>query len=526
MKIFLSWNGVRSKAMADALRNWLPLVLQSVHPSCSQDISPGQVWVIELKKRLEECKLGILCITKENTDSAWICFEAGAISKTFQDSLVIPLLLDLELSDLSSKIPLSHFQARKTDRDSIKEVLLTLNAIGENSIPEKHLDALFEMAWPKLEADLDKARAQLPAPSEKSIASRPQSVVLEDLVAEIRGMENRLRDIGPRASSSVALDKLGRNQFLENAIDGLRNYKTLFDRVDENKTLKSELAKFFWLYCFSGIARSQPRLTHIFFESGSTLAYVADSFLSQMEENPSWKKSFLSNIGITTNNLLVYMEYLFTDLAPNLVMTPQGRPDKRYGATFGKLDDLISLDPPFDGPLSPEAKECITHLASQLLAPTAGNTKSDNHAASLLILAATSGMNCDDPLGPHVGSYRNMLFKRALLQTRAPIVFFVDESKFAPESYDPNRCFLVCAQEFEWKTIVKTQPIAFCVGISTEERAREIARKLMNVGITSSSPPRPRGTYIDCHPFIAANEAFANLFPNIPLELSKSRWSF
>ncbi len=526
LKIFLSWNGVRSKAMAEALRDWLSLALHYAHPSCSQEISSGQVWVFELKKRLEECKVGILCITKENTESPWICFEAGAISKTFNDSLVIPLLLDLEISDLSSKLPYSHYQVRKTERESMMQVLTDLNAVAEDQIPERRLHELFEMSWPKLEANLAQARAKLPDSSETSISHRDQRAILEDLVGEIRGFEKRLRDIGPGTSSGVTLDKLGQNQFLENAIEGLRNYRILFDRVDENKGLKSELSKFFWLYCFSGIARSQPHVSHIFFESGSTLAYVADSFLSQMEENPYWKKNFLSNIGITTNNLLVYMEYLFTDLAPNLVMTPQGRPDKRYGATYGTLEGLDSYDPPFDSPLPTEAKECIKDLASQLLTVDARKSNSDIHSANLLVLASSSGINCDKPLGPHVGSYRNMLFKRALLQTGAPIVFFVDESKFAQESYDPNRCFLVCAQEFEWKTIVKTQPMAFCVGASNAERAKEIVRKLMKIEITKSSPPKPRGKFIDCHPFIAANEAFANLFPSIPLELSESRWGF
>lgn len=43
MKIFISWSGTRSRAMAVALRNWLPDVVQAFKPFMSEeDIEKGR----------------------------------------------------------------------------------------------------------------------------------------------------------------------------------------------------------------------------------------------------------------------------------------------------------------------------------------------------------------------------------------------------------------------------------------------------------------------------------------------------
>jgi hypothetical protein len=53
MKVFISWSGSRSNALAEALRDWIPLVLHYVEPWLSQtDIEAGQRWAEQVAKEL------------------------------------------------------------------------------------------------------------------------------------------------------------------------------------------------------------------------------------------------------------------------------------------------------------------------------------------------------------------------------------------------------------------------------------------------------------------------------------------
>lgn len=317
---------------------------------------------------------------------------------------------------------------------------------------------------------------------------------------------------------------MSENELLQAPFEHLRRYKTLYKRVEQNKALKMELAKFFWSHCFPGIARTKVSIENLFFESGSTMVYVASEFYHQTKSKFSWRNDLLSKLGITTNNLLVFVQLLFTPLASVLELKPKGIPDERYGATYGRLDELLDYNPPFDQALGEDAKRNVKDLAAEFMSPSFDKVNGDSRKAKVLILASTSGMNLKEPVGPHVGSYRNMLFKRALLMTRAPIVFFVDESKFNPAAYDPNRCFLIFGEDFTWNDTVTTQPIAFCVGSSSEESARKIVYQLMEIGLTMSSGPKPGSEYGDCLPFVVANDAFSAMFPDIRLAPTKHRW--
>lgn len=54
MKVFISWSGERSQALALALRDWLPLVLHYVEPWLLEaDVSAGDRWVQAVAKELE-----------------------------------------------------------------------------------------------------------------------------------------------------------------------------------------------------------------------------------------------------------------------------------------------------------------------------------------------------------------------------------------------------------------------------------------------------------------------------------------
>lgn len=192
MKVFISWSGKRSNALAVALKEWLPLILQYAKPRVSEkDISAGERWAQAIAGELESSNFGILCITPENIRSEWILFEAGALSKSMLDAKVIPLLFGLELSDLTG--PLSQFQALKMDQQGLMEVVKAINAVAENKAAETTIDQLIPALWPQLQKKLDEIPGK--APSEKH--TRPQTEILEELVSQVRGLGSRMRDFEP-----------------------------------------------------------------------------------------------------------------------------------------------------------------------------------------------------------------------------------------------------------------------------------------------------------------------------------------
>lgn len=80
-KVFISWSGDLSNKLADAVRQWLPGVLQFVKPYFTpSDIEKGAKWASNIAGELESSDIGIICLTKENLDKPWILFESGALS--------------------------------------------------------------------------------------------------------------------------------------------------------------------------------------------------------------------------------------------------------------------------------------------------------------------------------------------------------------------------------------------------------------------------------------------------------------
>ena len=82
MKVFLSWSGERSRAVAEALREWLPFINAEIQPWMSgTDIEPGARWSNAIAEELDAISIGIVCVTRENQSSPWLNFEAGALAR-------------------------------------------------------------------------------------------------------------------------------------------------------------------------------------------------------------------------------------------------------------------------------------------------------------------------------------------------------------------------------------------------------------------------------------------------------------
>jgi hypothetical protein len=102
VKLFISWSGSVSLKIALVLRDWIPDVIRGVEPFVSsEEIRKGKRWPLELANALEELRYGIICLTSTNVNSPWINFEAGALSKFLDDSLLAPLSLESRASSMS-----------------------------------------------------------------------------------------------------------------------------------------------------------------------------------------------------------------------------------------------------------------------------------------------------------------------------------------------------------------------------------------------------------------------------------------
>jgi len=189
MKLFISWSGERSKALAVALKDWLPLVLHYAEPWLSEaDIEAGQRWADAVAKELEACNFGVLCISRDNLNSPWVLFEAGALAKSLDGSRVTPLLLDIDFREISG--PLAQFQAKKFEKKGVLELVQSLNSNAAHPVPEDRYKQLFDALWPELE----KRVAAIPKATTAAKQARPQAEVLEELVGAVRAMEMRVRE--------------------------------------------------------------------------------------------------------------------------------------------------------------------------------------------------------------------------------------------------------------------------------------------------------------------------------------------
>ncbi|MEO8383217.1 MAG: ATP-binding protein [Acidobacteriota bacterium] len=182
MRVFLSWSGSRSRLIAQALRDWLPGVMQVVQPWMSAiDMQMGARWNADLAKELEQAKIGIICITPENQTTAWLVFEAGALSKIVDAGCVIPYLLNMRPTEVEG--PLVQFQAAVANRDDTFRVVSTINrALGTVALSEEGLVRSFQKWWP----DLERSLMEIPTTAASDPPPRPERELLEEILGLAR----------------------------------------------------------------------------------------------------------------------------------------------------------------------------------------------------------------------------------------------------------------------------------------------------------------------------------------------------
>lgn len=152
MKVFVSWSGKLSRAIAQTLKQWLPCMIQSLEIFFSpEDIEKGSNWDVQISSELSQCKYGIICLTNDNISAPWINFEAGALAKEL-DSHISALMVNIKPSDI--KGPLARYQSTKLEKTDFFQLVNNINALQEKPLDASVLQNIFNSLWEKWRKNL------------------------------------------------------------------------------------------------------------------------------------------------------------------------------------------------------------------------------------------------------------------------------------------------------------------------------------------------------------------------------------
>lgn len=272
-------------------------------------------------------------------------------------------------------------------------------------------------------------------------------------------------------SQRDAFTSISRNRYIVDIVGALSALDTLDSRVIKHPEEKSALAR-----CFSDFYLQAINEKHLslFFESGSTLTYVADQLGLGLTEARVLDRNGNPHVGVSTNNVLAYLILWLKHLIP-CTPFPWGTPEKTYGAALGPLAINVAVD---RSPLFPPGRLRKRELAEIRKLSDAAK-KVLRAGNKTLLLAAASGLQLSNRIkvkdritkpegilqcrGPHVGSYKNKLFKRFLYETKHPLMIFITADKIDSE-IDLEKCHFVLDDKEQWERFISDHPLAFCVG--------------------------------------------------------------
>lgn len=258
MKVFLSWSGQRSKAVAEVFKKLMPCILPDVTPFFSpDDIEKGGRWSPTIAQNLADSNFGIIILTSDNLNKPWLMFEAGALSKSMDDSRVCPFLFDITPAEIGG--PLTQFQALQNNEAEIKKLFSDINNQCVNKTPEDRFELLFSKFYPDLQKSLCKVQTASPEKQKQKVNIDSAIIELLELTREIRNTLSRERvaDTPPKMTPTLGSTirdeeclqallnaakqtETSKNRDLKAVLDITTQYPNLIDRLnlDVNEAFK------------------------------------------------------------------------------------------------------------------------------------------------------------------------------------------------------------------------------------------------------------------------------------------------
>lgn len=233
MKIFVSWSGNRSKAVAELFSDWLKCVIQVSKPWIStRDIDRGAIWFSEINDKLRDVSVGVVFLTQENKDKPWILFETGALAKGLTSNRVCTFLIDLKPTDLQD--PLAQFNHTIPEKSGLWELTRTINAsLTENSLDAKVLEKVFNTYWPQFENGFLQALEDNPIG--EVIPPRSEQDILSEILNNTRSLTHKIRKLEDEVYlKSNSVNKILTSITNETISQANGTLKTLYPSVEKD----------------------------------------------------------------------------------------------------------------------------------------------------------------------------------------------------------------------------------------------------------------------------------------------------
>ncbi|MDR0889966.1 MAG: toll/interleukin-1 receptor domain-containing protein [Oscillospiraceae bacterium] len=170
MKVFISWSKQPSGKIAEALRKFLKSVFGNKIDVffSNADIALGQTGYDKIHAALKGSDKGIFCFLRNNVNSVWMAYEAGAMSMhkgcdelcaidgdQINDCPVLPILFEKIETQAFNEHPIS-MQRKSFSRETMNILVKDLNTTAK-VMDEEALLTYFEPFWIQLEKEVKEA---------------------------------------------------------------------------------------------------------------------------------------------------------------------------------------------------------------------------------------------------------------------------------------------------------------------------------------------------------------------------------
>ncbi len=348
----------------------------------------------------------------------------------------------------------------------------------------------------------------------------PQFKFMVEL-ALVRNLQNWGEPGFIREPSDPAVTAAAQNEFIGDLVSELMSFKKLYVRTQLQKEKKAGLSRYFVQQYMD---RLYDRQVSLFFESGSTIAFLAREMQANLYKKIDTTEDGTPSIQISTNNILAYLLLWLKARIPCTKFPWSPPVEDTYGAAYGPLGEFVERDPDYRlPPLDGVAKREISRLEKSPFTLT-------SMKRPVLLLGAASGLQLSsdhklkfpegvtsarkreltDQLsrcyGPHVGSYRNKVFKRFMYATKLPMMIFLSDDKIDCE-IEVGKCHFILDNELTWSSFYRDYPLAFCVGCMAEQASKYATMfKELGFDVIEENSAAPVGS------FVARNGAFIKQF--------------